>query len=121
MKLFFENSEEIGPSIIIKAFNRTFGFCLCHRLEDRCIKYFGIENVMCSRCLGIWLGFLIGTSLFTLNFLISIQISILMIFPMLIDGFSQNFGFRESNNLLRLFTGLLFGIGLTSTLFFLIM
>ena len=120
MKLFFENNEDAGPSIIIKAFNHSFGFCLCHRREDRCIKYFGLENVMCSRCFGIWFGFLVGTILFTLNFLIPIQLSILMIFPMLFDGFSQNLGFRESNNLIRLFTGTLFGIGFASTLFLVI-
>ncbi len=116
MKCFFRNDEDLGPSITIKAFNYTFGFCLCHRREDRCVKFLGLEHIMCSRCLGIWLGYLLGASIFTMNFRIPIQISILMVFPMLIDGFSQNFGFRESNNILRIITGILFGTGFASFL-----
>ncbi|WP_365995273.1 DUF2085 domain-containing protein [Methanoculleus sp. 10] len=63
---------------------------------------------------GIWLGYLLGASIFTLNFRISPQVSIFMLFPMLMDGFSQNFGFRESNNILRIITGILFGTGFAS-------
>jgi len=114
MKCFFRNDKDLGPSITIKAFNRTFGFCLCHRREDRCVKFLGLEHIMCSRCLAIWLGYLLGASIFTMSFRIPIQISLLMIFPMLIDGFSQNLGIRESNNRLRIITGILFGMGFAS-------
>jgi uncharacterized membrane protein len=32
--------------------------------------------------------------------------------PTLLDGLTQLFGFRDSNNILRLFTGLIGGVGL---------
>jgi uncharacterized membrane protein len=35
-----------------------------------------------------------------------------MMTPTLLDGFTQFFDFRESNNMLRLFTGLMGGVGL---------
>jgi len=35
-----------------------------------------------------------------------------MLIPTFMDGSTQLFGFRESNNLLRLITGLIGGIGL---------
>jgi len=38
--------------------------------------------------------------------------SILMLLPTFLDGFTQLLGSRESNNILRLFTGLIGGVGL---------
>jgi uncharacterized membrane protein len=35
-----------------------------------------------------------------------------MIIPVLLDGLTQFFGFRESNNALRFTTGLIAGLGL---------
>ncbi len=35
-----------------------------------------------------------------------------MIVPAFLDGFTQFIGFRVSNNILRLFTGLMGGVGL---------
>ena len=35
-----------------------------------------------------------------------------MLIPSLLDGFTQLFSIRESNNLLRLLTGLMGGVGL---------
>jgi len=40
----------------------------------------------------------------------------MMMAPMIIDGVSQLFGFRESNNALRLFTGFMFTFGLIALL-----
>ena len=38
--------------------------------------------------------------------------------PLVIDGFSQLLGHRESNNGIRLITGFLFGFGMTIILLF---
>jgi len=38
--------------------------------------------------------------------------AILIMIPTFFDGLTQFFGFRESNNILRLFTGLMGGVGL---------
>jgi uncharacterized membrane protein len=39
------------------------------------------------------------------------MIAFLMIIPTFLDGLTQFFGLRESNNILRLFTGLIGGVG----------
>jgi uncharacterized membrane protein len=41
-----------------------------------------------------------------------IILAILMIIPTFVDGFTQFVGSRKSNNILRLFTGLMGGVGL---------
>jgi len=46
-----------------KMFNKELGFCLCHRLEERSIKFLGLEKYFCSRCLGILLGGFFGAIL----------------------------------------------------------
>lgn len=44
----------------------------------------------------------------------SLIISVIMMIPMLIDGFTQRLTTYESTNIRRFITGFLFGIGLTS-------
>jgi uncharacterized membrane protein len=41
-----------------------------------------------------------------------IIIAILMVIPTFLDGFTQFLGSRKSNNMLRLLTGLIGGVGL---------
>ena len=38
--------------------------------------------------------------------------SVLLLLPLVLDGFLQAFHFHESNNAIRLVTGFLFGVGL---------
>ena len=91
-------------------------FTLCHRLPDRtfCVK--GHYFPVCSRCTGLIIGsfsffpFLYYDYIqYSLNLLI---FSVLIMFPTFIDGYTQLIGLRESNNILRFFTGLLGGLGL---------
>ena len=90
------------------------GDALCHQKADR--SFFINENQMpfCARCTAIWLGLTIGLGFMlfykiVLNekFLILILIGIL---PIGIDGIGQLFQLWESNNIIRLITGVLIGI-----------
>jgi uncharacterized membrane protein len=58
------------------------------------------------------LGGTIGLILVINKYQIEIIWSVLLILPLIIDGFLQALQYRESNNTLRLITGFLFGVGL---------
>jgi uncharacterized membrane protein len=87
---------------------------LCHQKADR--SFFINENQMpfCSRCTAIWSGLAIGLC-FMVFYKIELNekflfLIIIGIVPIGIDGIGQLLGFWESNNIIRLITGLLAGI-----------
>ena len=110
--LIFEWDTDIGPILFLNIENRSFGFCFCHRRKDRSIRFFGLEHFFCSRCLGILIGGTVGLVFVIFQYQIEIILSVLLMLPLIIDGFLQAFHYRESNNVSRLITGFLFGIGL---------
>ena len=83
----------------------------CHRLESRCLKINGKPMRVCARCFSILLGYLCIP--FLLFFNIPIYVGILFQIPMLLDGFTQMYKVRTSNNYLRVITGLISGFGLS--------
>ncbi|SHE93271.1 Uncharacterized membrane protein [Seinonella peptonophila] len=85
----------------------------CHRRPDRCFHVNGKPLPICARCMSMLLGFFFVPVLFILPFVIPWWIGVGAQVPMLIDGFTQKFGWRESTNGLRLFTGLISGFGLS--------
>jgi len=89
---------------------------LCHRLPERSFHLKNYQFPVCARCTGFYTGlaiFLIYNSLFHINYTLNLFIiSILLLIPTSIDGFTQYLGLRESNNNLRFITGLIGGIGL---------
>jgi uncharacterized membrane protein len=87
---------------------------LCHQLSERSFSLFGFKLAVCARCFGIYIGLLSGALMYPLlnrgekvppPWLILVSIA-----PLALDGITQILGFRESNNLLRLVTGFLFGV-----------
>jgi uncharacterized membrane protein len=107
----------------VEEFNFRFDYSIlrkiCHRLPERSFFIFDRQLPVCARCLGIYVAFFLGVVIFALN-IIAFQnltwysvglITSLLILPTAIDGFTQLFGLRESNNFLRLITGLLAGFG----------
>jgi uncharacterized membrane protein len=113
----FRWDNQIGPIISLDIFDRKFSVCACHRLPERSIKCFGLEKYFCSRCLGILFGGIIGFVFTSLNFYIPILYAIVLVIPLIVDGLTQAAGMRESTNLLRLVTGLLFGFSLIGVRF----
>lgn len=90
------------------------GDILCHQKADR--SFFINDNQMpfCARCTAIWLGLAIGLGFMIFykieldeKFLVLVFIGII---PIGIDGIGQLFHLWESNNFIRVITGLLIGI-----------
>ncbi|MEK7256227.1 MAG: DUF2085 domain-containing protein [Bacteroidota bacterium] len=95
----------------MKFWSRTeLHLTVCHRRPDRSFFYKGKQFPLCARCTGTVLGFLtlplFGFQAVKLTLL---QVGLLLL-PAWIDGMTQALGWRESNNWLRLLTGLLLGV-----------
>jgi uncharacterized membrane protein len=88
---------------------------ICHRLPDRTFKIKNRYFPVCARCTGLYIGafsYFIYVYFFYVDYTPTlIMIAFLMIIPTFLDGLTQFFGLRESNNILRLFTGLIGGVG----------
>jgi len=112
MLINYSWEKGIGPILSLNLNNKEYGICFCHRNKDRTVNIFGLEKLLCSRCLGILLGGLVGSLLHFLGYHIPLKISILLAIPLLVDGFSQYLELRQSNNIFRIITGLLFGLSL---------
>ncbi|RAL21501.1 hypothetical protein DL897_16190 [Thermoflavimicrobium daqui] len=67
---------------------------------------------LCARCTAIYASYiLLPLFYFAPKNLFTLGLSIFLQLPMLIDGLTQRWGLRESNNVLRVITGILSGIG----------
>jgi uncharacterized membrane protein len=85
----------------------------CHCRPDRSFFYKGKQFPICARCTGELIGIIIAilvyffyqTPLFT---------CILLMIPMICDGFIQLLTSYESHNITRCITGFLFGFALTT-------
>ncbi len=83
-------------------------------MPERSFFWRGKQFPVCARCTGIHLGYL-SLPLFALGIIhLNLYWTLLFIFPTYLDGFTQAFFNRESNNTLRLITGLFAGIGTMS-------
>jgi uncharacterized membrane protein len=89
---------------------------ICHRIPERTFNIRGHYFPVCSRCTGFYIAafcYFVFVYFFYVEYTTPlILIAILMLIPTFLDGFTQLLGSRESNNMLRLFTGLIGGIGL---------
>ncbi len=98
-------------------YNQIMNICkyLCHQKPERSFFYKQKQFPVCSRCTGIVIGAVIGfiiASITAPNFLF-----ILGFLPLIVDGTTQYFGLRTSNNTLRFITGLLCGFSLPFVVF----
>lgn len=107
-----------GPVLFFSWKNKRWGLAFfCHRQEDRCLKLFGHTSFLCARCFGICIGASLALLLLLAHMAIPMIPAGILCLPLLVDGFSQLFGLRESNNAVRFFTGVVFSVGLILTLF----
>ena len=90
--------------------NKIINITVCHRIPERSLFFRGKQFPLCARCTGL----MIGCSFYPLFIFNLLEIPLIFILllhiPMLIDGFTQFIYKRESNNYLRLMTGLMAGI-----------
>ena len=95
-------------SVIYKWLPIIFG---CHTRDDRSFHIRGKKFPLCARCTGELIGIIIAAFTYAVW---TPQIAILVIFmlPLIIDGCVQLKTSYESNNIRRLWTGILFGYAL---------
>ncbi len=113
--------EQLLGGALIKPDNIVFddlkvSNLICHRIPQRTFQIKGHYFPVCSRCTGFYIG---AFSYFIIAYFVYIQytvplifLGVLMMIPTFLDGFTQLLGSRESNNTLRLLTGLAGGVGL---------
>lgn len=85
----------------------------CHTRNDRSFYIKNKKFPICARCTGELIGILFSPLLFNF-FKVNIFINLLLMLPLILDGFIQLLTKYESNNSKRLVTGVLFGFALTN-------
>lgn len=95
------------------------GSLICHQIPERTLLANGMQLPVCARDTGIYLGIfvsfmfcLIGKKMSS-DRLPELKASIilaLMMIPMMADSLSSYLGIRDTNNAIRLLTGVLFGV-----------
>jgi uncharacterized membrane protein len=103
---------------IIDFFN-TAGSLICHQLPSRTLTCGGLALPVCARDTGIYAG-IFTSMLFLILFrrlgsqkppgIASSVLMCLTMLPMILDGFLSYTGVIQTNNTVRLFTGVLFGL-----------
>jgi len=89
-------------------------FVSCHRMPERSFFYKGRQFPVCARCTGFYLAY-ITMPIFTFSFWVpGLALTLLLLTPALIDGLTQAYFNRESNNTIRVITGFIAGAGLMS-------
>ena len=89
---------------------------ICHRKPERSFIIKGHQFPVCARCTGFYISLIIYFT-YTYYFFVDynlplITVGTILLIPAGIDGLTQYYGQRESNNTLRFTTGLLGGLGL---------
>lgn len=88
----------------------------CHGRADRSFFLCGKQLPICARCTGELIGILIGIPIVFFTGRIRVSAMLLLMLPMVIDGFLQLLTLYESKNYKRLLTGILFGFAFVSFL-----
>ncbi|HHQ45137.1 MAG TPA: DUF2085 domain-containing protein [Candidatus Altiarchaeales archaeon] len=88
----------------------------CHQIPYRSFVFDGVPQPVCSRDVGIYSGALLGLATIFLGnppkILSQKRILLIAFAPIVLDGFTQTvFALRESNNILRFATGIIFTFG----------
>ncbi len=86
---------------------------MCHQKPERSFYFNGKQFPLCARCTGILIGYFVGIIIACITYRNNyLYLLSLLITPMIIDGGIQYIFKKESNNLRRLITGILGGIGI---------
>ncbi|MDR0460817.1 MAG: DUF2085 domain-containing protein [Nitrososphaerota archaeon] len=102
-----------GPVLFVTFRDKRFGLnFFCHRLEERCIKIGKHTSFLCARCTGLVTGAGLAVVLLAVSVTLPLYVLGLICLPLLIDGFTQLFNLRKSNNPLRFISGILFAVGI---------
>lgn len=108
---YLKHQSSIYGDLIYAIYSPT-----CHQIPSRCLTFYGKPLAVCTRCLGIYVGFFLGTVLFPLlrgfssGRLPSAKVLALLSIPIVIDTAGNLVAFWASPHWLRLATGLIWGI-----------
>ena len=109
-------------NLIVYRFKNYFGqIPLCNMRPDRAFKIGDFVFPLCARCTGIVVGALVITIInfkYYKTYKYILLVSILLLFPMIIDGVMQYVFSVESTNLRRVITGFIFSIGMVNIIFY---
>ena len=99
----------------------NIGFSVCHQIPERTLHFGKIFRPVCSRCSGIYIGFLVSIIFLFLTFrkkesdlppVYVMVFAAVFILSTIADSILSYFGVYQTNNTLRLITGYLFGAGI---------
>lgn len=91
---------------------KVYSVPLCHGLPDRTIYFRNRPLPLCARCTGTLIG-VFTLPIFHMNIITpSLPVMLVLGLPAFLDGATQFWGWRESNNKLRLVTGFLLGMSI---------
>jgi len=89
---------------------------ICHRKPERSFFIKGHQFPICARCTGFYISMFLYFIYVYYNFVnynfYLLFFAIMLLIPTIIDGLTQLFEFRKSNNILRFITGIFGGLGL---------
>lgn len=122
--LFILSSALLSPFFETKLMVREYQVTnlilkhICHQYPSRCFYLFGSNMGLCARCFSVYSAifvFCILSVFFDVRAFLKSKsiIALSLCIPLLLDGITQYYGLRESNNFLRLFTGFSAGIGIS--------
>ncbi|MFQ5651391.1 MAG: DUF2085 domain-containing protein [bacterium] len=99
-------------------YDLSFKICgyLCHQLPERSFFLFGAQFPLCFRCSGILIGSLIFPVLAYRSALPGPKVALLLLLPMVVDVTLLSTATWESTTVIRVLTGLGFGVGAPAVL-----
>ncbi|NLY31590.1 MAG: DUF2085 domain-containing protein [Firmicutes bacterium] len=83
----------------------------CHQLPERSLFLFGWQMPVCARCQGILMGQIVGLILIAAQVHMPFWLCLASLALLFVDWFIQHIGLLPSNNVKRLLSGLLAGVG----------
>ena len=102
---------------LMNVFDKYWG---CHQIPERSFFFKKYQFPVCARCTGIIVGEILSIIIFIFYKHIPILILFFLLSPLIIDGSIQFISKYESNNLKRLFTGILFGFSFATLIIYLL-
>ena len=114
--LFAKFEHHISSGLLYLFFSK-----ICHQIPERSFFVFGKQLAVCSRCTGLYLGFIFGAIIYPFIFRfhqikkLSSKYLFLACVPIGIDIFIRTFHIAENTFASRLITGLI--LGATALLF----
>lgn len=92
----------------------------CHQLESRSFSLWGYQFPLCARCTGVFVGEIISVIMIILGIRLAWPLIFAFILVMGADWFIQYIELVMSNNVRRLITGTMCGMGVTYVYFYVI-